>query len=295
MEYQYEYSDKIALPWVVKNLPTFLFPDLSRKQSRIRKTMVGVVASLDKQPVGLVLATFGNTVKNARIHSFKVHPDHRNKGIASQLLSTLEQNLKDAGCTRVDGSYRQHWKSVPAVQKLLGKNEWSAPKEELIIVKGRAENVLKLFMERELELPEGFSFKPFAGLSEKHRAEIKKRKKEEDWYPDVLDPFVYGESINPVTSLALMHGDHVVGWVMSHQVAPGLNEFTSLFIDKDVRSYKLAHLLMRETIFRQHDHGIPEFMITAQRENSVMSRFLIRHADETGVFFTRTYRTFKNL
>jgi hypothetical protein len=92
-----------------------------------------------------------------------------------------------------------------------------------------------------------------------------------------------------------MHDDTVVGWVMSHQIAPTLNEFTSLFIDKEVRTYKLAHLLMRETIHLQHDHGIPEFMITAQRSNSLMSRFLIRHADETGVFFTKTYRSRKEL
>ena len=295
MKYQYEYSDKIALPWVVKHMPALLFPDLSRKQDRIRKLMCGVVASVDRTPVGLILATFGKTNDEARVHSFRVHPDHQNKGVGRTLLTTLEENLRIAGCKMLDGSFRQHWQSVPVLRKILAECDWTIPDEELIMVKGKAANVLKLFMDTDLELPEGFSIKPFVGLSNVQKAKIRRRKQEEDWYPDVLDPFIYGESINPVTSLALMHGEEVVGWVMSHLIANGLNEFTSLFIDREVRSYKLAHLLMRETIYRQHDHGIPDFMITAQRQNSVMSRFLIRHADETGVFFTRTYRSIKNL
>jgi len=295
MEYQYEYSDRIALPWVIKHLGQFLYPDLSKKQHRIKKNMCGVVASQDKKPVGLILATFGSTPEEARVHSFRVDPLHQNRGVGKQLLTTLQENLREAGCKVVDGSFRQHWKAAPAMRKILDHNGWSSPEEELIIVKGEAKNVLKLFMDDRLELPEGFHFKPFTGLSHSDTAYIRKRKAEEDWYPDVLDPFTFGETINPITSLALMHGETVVGWVISHQIAKGLNEFTSLFIDSEVRSYKLAHLLMRETIHRQHDHGIPNFLITAQRSNSLMSRFLIRHADETGVFFTKTYRSYKQL
>jgi GNAT superfamily N-acetyltransferase len=295
MEYQYEYSNRIALPWVVENMGQFLYPDLSKKQDRIQKLMCGVVASLDKRPVGLILATFGATKEDARIHSFRVDPSHQNKGVGRMLLSTLEKNLRGEGCNKVDGAFRQHWKSAPALRKILEQNNWTTPDEELIIVKGEAKNVLKLFMDDRLSLPEGFRFKPFSGLSEDDLAYIRKRKAEDDWYPDILDPFIYSETINPITSLALMHNDTVVGWVMSHQISPTLNEFTSLFIDEGVRTYKLAHLLMRETIHRQHDHGIPEFLITAQRTNSLMSRFLIRHHEETGVFFTKTYRSQKSL
>ena len=295
MDYQYEYSNKIALPWVVKHMGQFLYPDLSKKQDRIRKSLCGVVASQNKQPVGLILASFGNTKEEARVHSFRVDPLHQNKGIGKNLLSTLEENLREEGCRVVDGSFRQHWKAVPALRSILEYNGWDEPEEELIIVKGEAKNVLKLFMDDRIELPEGFRFKPFTGLDAKDLEYIRNRKKTEDWYPDILDPFVYGETINPVTSLALMHNDKVAGWVISHLISKKLNEFTSLFIDRDVRTYKLAHLLMRETINRQYDHGIPEFLITAQRSNSLMSRFLIRHADETGVFFTRTFRSHKSL
>lgn len=295
MDYQYEYSNKIALPWVVKNMQQFLYPDLTKKQDRIQKLMCGVVASINKAPVGLILGTFGSSKEEARIHSFLVDPMHQNKGVGKKLLDTLELNLRSEGCKVVDGSFRQHWKSAPALRSILEQNKWTPPEEELIIVKGEAKKVLKLFMDDRIQLPEGFSFKPFVGLSDEDKQYIRKRKAEEGWYPDVLDPFIFEETINPITSLALMHGDTVVGWVMSHQISKNLNEFTSLFIDGEVRTYKLAHLLMRETIHRQHDHGIPEFLITAQRSNSLMSRFLIRHADETGVFFTKTYRSQKTL
>ena len=295
MDYQFEYSNQIALPWIVQHMKPFLFPDLSKKQARIRKMMSGVVASLDKQPVGLILSTYGSSKAQARVHSFVVHPDHRNKGIGTRLLTSLEENLASEGCETIDGSFREHWKSTDALRNVLAKCGWILPEQDLIIVRGEARKVLKLFMDDQLTLPEEYHFHPFTGLTEEQQGYIRKRKEKDNWYPDILDPFVYPATINPVTSLALMRGDEVVGWVISHMISKDLNEFTSLFIDPSVRSYKMAHLLMRETINRQHDHGIPNFLITSKYDNYVMARFLIRHAPHTDVFFTRTYRTMRRI
>ncbi len=295
MNYQYQFSDKIALDWVIKNLRPFLFPDLSKKRDRIQKNFSGVIAALDQQPVGLILSTFGKTKAEARIHSFVVHPDHRNRGIGKQLLLILEDNLAQEGCVLVEGTFRRHWQSVPHLKALLKSSNWSEPKKELVIVRGETKKVLKLFMDDRLSLPDGYAFQAFVKLSEQEKSEIKEKKVTQNWYPDILSPFTYEKTINPITSLALKYQDEVIGWVISHLIAPDLNEFTSLFIDSQHRSYKMAHLLMRETINRQFKQGISKFLITSTSDNYVMSRFLIRHAPETDVFFTTTYRTSKKL
>ncbi|RLD21387.1 MAG: hypothetical protein DRI69_04130 [Bacteroidetes bacterium] len=295
MDYEYQYSNRITLPWVIMNLKSYLFPDLSKKQDRFEKQLCGVIASLDKKPVGLILSSFGQSKKEARVHSFVVHPDHRNKGVGKNLLSELERNLFSEGCAQVDGTYRDHWKSSEALNAVLTQNGWAARTKDLIIVRGEAEKVLKLFMDSQLRLPDGFHVMPFTEISLAQKEVILSKKKASDWYPDILNPFTYIETINPVTSLALIHEGQVKGWVISHLIAPELNEFTSLFVDPGLRSYKLAHLMMRETIHRQFDAGVKNFLITSKTDNYVMSRFLIRHAPHTGVFFTTTYYSSKDL
>lgn len=295
MDYDYQYSNQIALPWVIKNMKQYLFPDLSKKKDRFKKLLCGVIASENRQPVGLILSSFGQTREEARIHSFVVHPDHRNKGVGTSLLSELEKNLANEGCDRIDGTYREHWKSLDALKAVLLKNGWASPTKDLIIVRGEAEKVLKLFVNSELTLPDGFALIPFSDISLAQKERIVSKKKTSDWFPDILNPFTLSETINRVTSLALIYENEVRGWVISHLIAPDLNEFTSLFVDPELRSFKLAHLMMRDTIYRQHRDGVKNFLITSKTDNYVMSRFLIRHAPHTGVFYTTTFHSEKRL
>ncbi len=295
MNYQYQYSHKITLDWVVKNMPQFLFPDLSRKKDRIKKPFSGVLASLDQKPIGLILATFDQSGLIARVHSFIVHPDHRGKGVGATLLRELEKNLLREECRQVEGYFREHWRSLKYLKKILEKQGWTSPKEELVVVRGEAVKVTRLFMDDRLVLPEGYRFMPFSALSRKEKERIKEKKRTKNWYPDYLDPFIYENTINTATSLILKYREEVVGWVVSHLITKELNEFTNLFLDQAHRSYKLAHLLMRETINLQVATGTPYFLITSKANDNPMARFLIRHAPHTGVFFTKSLRSAKIL
>ena len=294
-EYQYQFSDKVGLEWVMKNMPQYLFPDLSKKKDRIKKPFVGVVASLKKAPVGLILASYDQPRENARVHSFLVHPKHRNKRVGSTLIKKLEESVKAAGIKNIDIYFRSHWNSRNFLERILEAAEWSTPKEDLIIVKGLAKKVLNLFMHDKIGLSQGYSFAPFTGLSQKDIQHIKERKTSEDWYLDYLDPFVQNETIFAPGSIALKYDGKVIGWVISHLIGPDLNEFTALFVDTNHRPFKLAHLLMREAIMRQDHAGITNFLITSKTDNYVMSRFLLRHAKETEVFLTKSLQSFKKL
>lgn len=293
-EYKYQFSNEIGLPWVIEKMPQYLFPDLSKKKDRIRKKLAGVIATLEKNPVGLILSSFDPSGKTVRIHSLLVHPDHRKKGIAQHLFRELEQATSNLGATKISGYFRSHWKSGPALVSILKKRGWSEPKEDLIIVKGEAEKVLKLFMVRELALPPDYSFVTYDALTSADRVYISDRGRE-GWYLDYLNPFVHEKTILAPASIFMRHQGKVIGWVISHLIAPDLNEFTALFVDPDHRPYKQAHLLMRKAIFEQRDHGVPNFLITSKSDNYVMSRFLLRHAAETEVFLTKSMYSEKDL
>lgn len=293
MDYQYQYSDKIGLPWVLKNIPHLVFPNLEKKKDRFKKLFQGVIATVEKKPIGLILSTLDSSGESARIHSFFVHPDHRDQKVGSQLLRTLELALARDGVKSVNVYYRSHWKFVPQLNRILTNQNWDEPYEDLILVKGETQKVLKLFMSDKIQLPDTIQFTPWDQLTAAQITYIKKRKKEDDWYLDYLDPFVLEDTIYSTASLALVQEGLVIGWVISHLISPETNEFTSLFIDTGQRQFKLAHLLMREAINRQHDDHIPNFLITSKTDNYVMSRFLIRHAPHTDVFFTRSFKAEK--
>lgn len=295
MKFEYQISDQVTLDWVIRNMRQYLFPDLSKKKSRMHKNMIGVVATHEKKPVGLLLCTDDNTGANYRIHSFMTHPQYRKMGIGHSMINEIEAYVKKRGGRKIDLYYRSHWPSRHFLEKILTSQNWSEPKEDLIIVKGKASNVNMLFMHSGLELPAEYEFGAFREIDTEDRNYILKRKKEENWYLDYLDPFVQESSMCDAASLVLRKEGMIVGWVISHLIAPDLNEFTALFIDPVHRPYKMAHLLMREAITRQQQAGISNFLITSKVDNYVMSRFLLRHAKETGVFLTRSQYSAKRL
>ncbi len=294
MPYQYQFSDKIGLPWVIDTLPQFLFPDLSKKRHRINKPFCGVIATLEKKPVGLILATLANVDQTARIHSFFVQKNHRSKGLGHELLSHLQDRLKELGARELDLYYRSHWISVPAIEKILKTQRWSVPREDLLIVKGEAQKVLSLFTNRAVQLPADYSFRNFDQLTFGDRQAIQDNNSV-NLYPEYLDPFIQEETIFTPSSIFLYHREKVVGWVISHLIAPDLSEFTALFVHPEHRPFKLAHLLMREAIYSQVEKGVTKFLITSKVDNPVMSRFLLRHAEATGVFLTRSLHSTKVL
>jgi GNAT superfamily N-acetyltransferase len=243
MNFEYQVSEKVTLQWVLDKMPQFLFPDLSKKKDRIQKMMTGVIATLDKKPVGLLLSTDDGTGKRYRIHSLLVHPDFRNKGVGNTLFQHLEDFLMKKGSAQLDLYYRSHWKSGSFLEKMLKRRDWDDPKEDLIIVRGDAAKVNKLFMHDRVVLPEQYVIERFHDITVSDRDYIKKRKSNENWYLDYLDPFVQEHTICESASLVLRKNGQIMGWVISHLIAPDLNEFTALFIDGAHRPYKLAHLL----------------------------------------------------
>ena len=295
MAFEYQISEKVMLDWVVNKMPQFLFPDLSKKKTRILKPMTGVIATHESKPAGLLLSSDDNTGKNYRIHSFMVHPQFRNQGIGTELIRQLETYLRQKGAQKLDLYFRSHWKYENHLKKILKQSGWSDPVEDLIIVRGEAGKVIKLFVHDRLVIPDDYLIEPFMDLNEKDRNYIKEKKIKENWYLDYLDPFVQENTICRPASLLLRKNGLVVGWVISHLIADDLNEFTALFIDAGNRPFKLAHLLMRAAITRQQAAGISRFLITSKTDNYVMSRFLLRHAPETGVFITRSLYTSKDL
>lgn len=292
---EYQYNNKTSLPWVIKNLPDFLFPNLAEKVNQHPGPLQGVLATENKVPRGLILSEYNPGNKSARIASFVVHPDHHGKGIGTNLLAILEKSLKSEGCQHLEGNFRTHWTFVKALKKVLKNADWSQPREDLIVAKGEARKAMPVFACRIATDDSNSTVIPFSEINNAQRSEMLERKNLNNWYPDLLNPFRHEKSRHDETSLALLSNNKVEGWVISHQIGADINEFTSLFLDPKVRSYKTASRLIGESLARQSATELTSYLVTVKADNRVMRKLFERNAAACGVFLTKSMYVDKHL
>lgn len=291
----YQFSDQITIDWLVKNMPQFLFPDLSKQQKRIQKKLVGVIAIQHGQPIGLVLASSESTQTIYRIHSFLVHPSYRQQKIGANIIQQLEKNIRQHGGKKIEGIYRSHWQSVPYIKRILEQQKWSKPQAQLIFVKGKGTHALTYFGQSKANI-NTFSFLPFTHLKKSDQIYVQKKQQlHKQWFDPDLDPFLETSTIHPTCSFFLKKEDEIIGWIVSHQIKPDLNEITALFIDEEHRSYGLAYQMIQIVLQTQVRLGIPNFLVTAKMNGNPIAKLMIRGSKMTDMFCTMGFYSHKFL
>ncbi len=294
MVYSYQFSDNMTIGWLVKNMPTFLFPDLSKQQARITKPFIGILALKDQQPVGLILASSENTHTIYRIHSFLVHPNFHQQGIGHTLLEKLSKIIQQRGGKKIEATYRNHWQYVPAIQCLLNKQQWTKPKPQLVLANGKVSDALSFFSK--FGTPKStFSFLSFTQLKISDVDYIQKKQANTQWFDPDLSPFTAQSSIHPACSFLVKREGEIIGWIVSHQLKKDLNELTALFIDEAYRSFKLTHLLIRTVFEKQLSLGIPRFLTTSKVNGNAVAKLMRRAGEQSDIFCTTAFYTCKAL
>jgi len=294
MAFSYQFSDNMTIDWLVKNMPSFLFPDLSKQQNRITKPFIGILALKDKHPVGLILASSENTQTIFRIHSFLVHPNFHKRGIGHTLLEKLTLIIRQRGGKKIEGTYRNHWQYVPAIQQLLKKHKWTKPEPQLVLANGKVSDALTFFSK--FGVPKStFSFLPFTQLKKSELDYILEKQTTIQWFDPDLSPFIAQSSIHPTCSFLVKREGEIIGWIVSHQLRKDLNELTALFIDDAYRSFKLTHLLIRTVFEKQLSLGISRFLTTSKVNGNAVAKLMKRAGKESDIFCTTAFYACKEL
>jgi len=81
-----------------------LFPvdRMSRRNLRwalTRANATFIVAVIDRRIIGYGLNFYRRNTRQGHVYSIITHPDHRQQGIADQLLTALEKDARQRGCT----------------------------------------------------------------------------------------------------------------------------------------------------------------------------------------------------
>jgi GNAT superfamily N-acetyltransferase len=239
-------------------------------------SIVAIGAATQEQPVGLALAQISPDGDFAKVLSIFVDASHRCTGVGTALLTHLEQVLLQQGCTSANLVYTTGKPTTPALECLLQKCGWSSPELRTFIGKATAKRVMEAPWMHRYSLPSTFTIFPWCQLTPDERIAILRQQEAEEWYPENLSAFAQEENIELLNSLGLRYKGQVVGWMITHRIAPDTIRYTSLFVKKELQQMGRAIPLLAESIKLQYSSGIPNCIWMVLSDNAPMLSFMRR-------------------
>lgn len=229
---------------------------------------VGATAA-NGQPVGLALAARAG--QEAWLYSVMVQSLYRQQGIGTQLVAEMEAWLRASDCMCLHADYTGEGRYIPYIERILAKNNWSAPQVwsyvhifDVPLPPDDPYLVRKRFFaapsgELGRDLPPGFAYQHWTDLSEAQREAIRERQAASGntWYEPGVSPFNEAMPIFGGSSMALLHHDKVVGWMICQHPGETRVIFSNMFISPEVRGQKLGFKLVNEAVYQFFEAVVP--------------------------------------
>jgi ribosomal protein S18 acetylase RimI-like enzyme len=250
------------------------FPSLQKRwlTHPQRGHLGGVAAIVAGQMVGLVVAELLTDAlrvpagHRADVISLYVDPDHRQQGIATQLLRYLEAALRQLNCPQVQVRYPVSELTNNGLETILHHQGWQSPKMDFLITKSTIEALKQAPWVYQYPLPPQFTVFPWSELTAAERDRIQQRQA----YPDSLNPFTDDPRLEPINSLGLRYQGEVIGWTLNHRVAFDTIRYSTLFVETQFQRMGRGFSLLTEAVKRHIESGIPYATSAVASDNLAM-------------------------
>jgi len=208
---------------------------LNTQEANIKPLAIGAIS--EGEIVGLVLAEFSEAPKQKtpELLSIYVNPETRLKGVATNLLKALEEEVQYAGYEQISVVYMSGRKGTDALERLLKRCHWKEPETRMVSVKFTPESLKEAPWLNKYKLNSYYEILPWADISIEEKGEIWDSQKNKPWIPEDLVPWKHDqEEFEPITSMGIRYKGEVVGWVINHLIEPQILRYTCSFIRKDL-------------------------------------------------------------
>lgn len=212
------------------------------------KDILAYAAFKKNQPIGLALCKI-LPFKSIEIVSFFISIPYRNKGIGSQFLPYIEDQLAQENFSQILTTYEEEAESSPYFIKILKKDCWAEPVLHLLQcffyedLKGEWLNYTPKY-------PKGFKEFPLIKLTSEEKKQLKYQ--ERQWvFPHQISPLNDDYPIDQITSFGLRYEDQIIGWLLTQRIAEDTIKYTALYINPLYKSKGIAIRLLVNSIKRQ--------------------------------------------
>ncbi len=248
--------------------------------------IIAVGAELDSIPVGLAIARLNPTPHHpleGQVLSLFVLPPYRNQGWGGALLTQLEVELQRSGCQQLKIHYLSSAVS-PSLERILAQQQWFAPQATSLVgyaSTDRVEQATHPHLLDDLErllarLPQNYMVFPWQTLTPAERFDLMQQMAT-DTLMQQFNPFLEEDKREPLNSLGLRYGDRIVGWIITHRIAPDLIRYTQMYVDPNSQPLSRSILLLARAIQLQVEH-LPQTKGTfrVDIDNTSMVNFIHR-------------------
>lgn len=259
-------------------------------------TIVAIGATVEGQPVGLVLATVFRALRVAEIHSLFVTEEYRNRKIGTRLLTTLQKELASENCYLVTFLYSEESSSTPFLEHILKELHWSESRLFSVQCRFDGRTFNPKWISREYKFPEGFQVFPWKELTQQDR-DFLTRRMQQKAIPMTVNPFHNEESIEYMNSLGLRYRGEVIGWMITHKQDEETIKYSSLYIVREFLKQGPAIFLLSEAIRKQIQSPIPWAILEVNISQTELSwlQFIKKRLFPHAISVTHIKQTWKNL
>jgi ribosomal protein S18 acetylase RimI-like enzyme len=204
-----------------------------------------------------------------------VDPSYRRQGVATLLLTELEERLRERRATALSVHYPVDAPYRYALEGLLAAHQWEPSHPLFRIVRIPCARIVGARWLREAERWSRREVFPWSELSAAERLEVELLAGESA--DGFLSPFQSERTIDPVVSHGARSDGKVVGWVITHRVAEDIVRFSVLYLRPHVRGRILAMAMLAAAIRSAcgiYREAIFLYRVDNQPMNSLVDRTL---------------------
>ncbi|NEO25082.1 GNAT family N-acetyltransferase, partial [Moorena sp. SIO4A5] len=231
---------------------------------------------------------------SAEVLSLFVKPNYRGQGIGTALLTRIEKVLSLRGCQEVELIYTTGRSGILELESLLRKCNWSPPESRRLICQSTTDKIAKAPW-MQLSMSSSYQIFPWIEITQAERRTIEEQQQQHPWIDPDLVPWKYEKELEPLNSLGLRYRGQVVGWVITHRIAPDTIRYSSMFVRKDLQKRARGMTLVVNAIQLQAQVNIPNCVCSVQITNTAMSNFVKKHMSPYLTSFEESRVSFKAL
>jgi uncharacterized protein (TIGR03032 family) len=249
------------------------FPSLQKRwlTKPLKGELVGVSASIDGDMVGLIIAELMADM-SAELLSLFVLPAYRCQGIGKNLMYRLQQHLKEQQCHQVQVNYMATTSTTMGLEPILSQLGWNNPESNFVLAKMTTASISLAPWLNQPPLSPEFTVFPWTELTDKDRQNLQLLD-----FPPELSPFGDEQRLEPLNSIGLRYQDRLIGWLVTHRVAPDTIRYSTLFVAQEFRYPARGIFLIATALKLQIASPIKNYTYAVASENTKMLKFLRRH------------------